>query len=280
MIDTGSPFDFHTIETFDGSIYATGGNVWTKSYLTSSADSKQWLVDSLTNKSVFDLYATDTMLYGVGNDGYIFSGQPELKLTRTKHWGLLRAFTAAKIGFVAVGGKDFNKGWIYKVNEELKIDTTYIFENEILDVSCNQEGICVACGYGIIIQSNDNGYSWKRIDETGDYYNSITINAKNEFYIVGYNGSILTSVDNGTTWEKLKNGHSPLSDNKPFRTIKFNNNVGVIAGDNGLLWYSEDHGQNWKDMSIDIELDLFDFVFYQNILIAASEKGILYKVSL
>lgn len=280
LIETESPFDFHAIEEFEGIMYATGGNVWTRSNMVSSSDGLQWSVDSFTNKSIFDLYTDQENLFGVGNDGYIFSGNPDLKLSRTKHWGLLRAFTASNKGYVAVGGKDFNKGWIYKVNNALKIDTTFTYENELSDVACSSSGVCIACGYGIILRSNDNGNTWERVDETGDNYNSVSLNQKNEFYIVGYNGSIIQSLDSGNTWQKRKDGHSPLANNKPFRTIKFKGNLGVISGDNGLIWYSENNGEDWKDISINTERDIFDFVFLDSVLYCVSEAGILFRVPL
>ena len=40
----------------------------------------------------------------------------------------------------------------------------------------------------------------------------IAMNAQKEIFIVGYHGTIIKSSDNGGSWEKLKNGHSPLAD--------------------------------------------------------------------
>lgn len=280
LIETDSEFDFHSIEVFEGALYATGGDVWNRSNLVYSSDGTSWSTDSLTNKSIFDLYTDGFSLYGVGNDGYIFSGQPDLKLTRTKFWGLLRAFTSSNEGFIAAGGKDFNKGWIYKVNSQLTIDTAHIFENEILDVACSNSGVCIACGYGVIMTSNDFGISWKRSPENGDYYNSIAINGKGEIFIVGYNGSILRSNDSGQSWEKLKNGHSPLANNKPFRTIKFQGDQGVIVGDNGLIWISQNAGEDWEDISISTGLDIFDFAFYASNILCVSEAGQILKLKI
>lgn len=280
IINTSSPFDFNCIETHEGIVYASGGNVWTKSLLSISSDGTNWTTDSLTNKSIFDLYSDGETLYAVGNDGYIFYSQPDLILSRTKFWGLLRGFTASEEGFVAVGGKDFNKGWIYKVNTELQVDTAQFFENEIHDVKCTESGRCIACGYGVILTSEDSGLSWQRSDVNGDFYGSVGINSDGILYIVGYSGSIIYSRDEGISWNKLKNGNSPLTNNKPFRTIKFQNDTGVIVGDNGLIWISYNNGNDWTDASIETDLDLFDFVFFQNDLLCISEAGQIIKVPL
>jgi len=262
-------------------MYASGGDVWNKGNLAISKNGSDWSVDSLTNKSIFALYATENTLYGVGTDGYIFSGTPDLSFTRTRYWGMLRSFASSPDGFVTAGGKDFNKGWIYQLNEQLKVDTAHTFENEILGITCNDRNQCVACGYGIILSSGDQGNSWQRSSQDGDYYNSVAVNSRNEFIIVGYNGSILRSMDDeGQIWEEIKNGHSPLANNKPFRKIKFDDRTGVIVGDNGLIWRSDNDGQDWKDISIDTELDLYDFVIFQSHLYCVSESGVIFKVAL
>lgn len=273
IIKTDSPFDFHAITLHHDIIYATGGDVWNKCNLLTSSNGLEWTLDSLTNKSIFDLYSNGQTLYGVGTDGYIFFGQDELKLSRTKYWGMLRACAAMGNEFIAVGGKDFNKGWIYKINQELQVDSAFTFDNEILDVLCYKSNTCIACGYGIILTSNDLGLSWQRSPENGDYYNSIAMNANEEIFIVGYNGTIVKSSDLGKTWNKLKNGHSPLATNNPFRTIKFHENKGVIVGDNGLILISYDDGNQWENISIDSDLDLFDFVFFQSKIVVVAESG-------
>lgn len=273
LIQTNSPFDFHCVEEYKGSLYASGGDVWNMSNLLTSQNGTEWTLDSLTNKSIFDLYTDKQILYGVGNDGYIFSGKPDLQLSRTKFWGLLQSITSNGDGFITTGGKDFNKGWIFKVNSELQVDSAHYFEHEILGVSCNESGKCIACGYGIILSTDDSGISWQRSKETGDFYNSIAVNDKQEFFIVGYNGTIIKSSDDGNSWIKLKNGHSPLTNNKPFRTIKFKGDIGVITGDNGLIWISRNGGQDWEDISINTDLELFDFTFFDSKLVCVSEVG-------
>lgn len=280
VIETGSDYDFHTIEIHDGIVYASGGDVWNKSNIVQSSDGLEWSVDSLSNKSIFDLHSDGINLYGVGVDGYIFKGNPELQLTRTKYWGMLRGVSNSENGLVAIGGKDFNKGWIYKLNEELKVDTAFIFENEIADVICDQLGNCIASGFGIILTSDDDGYTWNRSLETGDFFNSMDYNSAGIPYAVGYSGSLMNSADNGTTWKKMKDGHSPIFSNTPFRNIKFYGSQGFIVGDNGTIWNSEDDGSSWNSISIDTEDDLIDFVLIGTKLIIVSEKGRVYLVDL
>ncbi len=280
ILQTASEFDFHAIELYDGRLYATGGDVWHKSDLVTSSDGISWVVDSLTDKSIFDLHSDDEFLYAVGNNGYIFKGSPELELSRTEHWGILRGFTHTQYGYLAVGGKNFNSGWIYQVTPEIRIDTVHNYGHQFSEVWADQEGNCVAIGYGIIVTSADYGSSWSQSVETGDFYISIASNSIGIPYIVGNNGSLLFSNDKGVTWIKYENGHSPIGVNNHFRKIKFYASFGFITGEDGLLWTSDDNGRSWSDISLDTKLDLIDFVKWNDSLIIVSESGKIISIDL
>jgi len=272
VVDTGVDYDLHAIALFDGQLYVTGGDVWNRSDLAISTGGDSWEVDSLTNKSLFDLHATDDHLYGVGTDGYIFRSEPDMTLYRTMYWGMLRGFTDAATGFVAVGGKDFNKGWIYKVNSELGIDTTYRFDHEINHVDCDGAN-CVAAGFGIILYSNDSGISWNQAQQTGDHYRSVAYNSSGTVFVIGNAGSLLESEDHGRTWNTIADGHSPLGTNRPYRMIKFFEDVGVIVGDKGTMLRSSDRGSTWERALVDTDLDLYDVTLLQGTFYIASEEG-------
>jgi|GEM_PF-4512435 len=276
IIETGVDYDLHTIERFDGQLYTTGGDVWNRSDLAISMDGVSWQVDSMTNKSLFDLHATSDHIYGVGTDGYIFRSEPDLTLKRTRYWGMLRGFTDAEEGFVAVGGKDFNKGWIYKVGTGLDVDTTYNYAHEINHVDCYGSD-CIAVGFGIILYSNDNGDTWIQTEQTGDHYRSVAYNNIGVAYVVGSAGSLLMTDDHGRTWSTIGDGHSPLGSNRPYRMIKFFDSVGVIVGDGGTMIRSDDNGLTWNKNSLATELDLYDVSFFDQSFFMASEAGRVIK---
>jgi len=282
VIETSSDFDFHSIELFDGVLYATGGDVWSMSNIVQSTDGgNQWTVDSLCNKSIFDLYEDGAFLYGVGVDGYIFRGDPDLTLFRTKHWDMLRGFTRTSTGSVAVGGKDFNKGWIYKINEALKtIDTTFAYDHELQDVAYGDDGVLVAVGFGIILQSHDEGLSWSKSNVTGDFYTSVAFNNDGVPFVVGNKGSIIYSDDKGESWSTIEGGHSPIGRNTSFRSVKFFGEMGFAVGERGSIWMTSNSGNQWTDISIATDLDLFDFEYLNDALIVVSENGNIIVVSI
>jgi len=280
IIQTSSIYDYYAIEFFDGKFYAAGGEVWKQCDLSISPEGNQWETDYFTNRAIFDLHATDTELFAVGTSGYLYAGSQELIKKEIETNSLLKAITKVDGGYVAIAGKDFNKGWLYPIDNNFKILNEYIYDHELTDVKCDQDYNCVATGYGILLYSTDNGITWNRSSQDGDFYNSVGYNSEETPYVAGYNGSILFSEDHGITWIAFKSAHSPLANNKPFRKIKFYDETGYIVGDNGTIWKSNDDGKSWSDISINTELDLFDFVISERKLFIASEAGKIVTVDI
>ena len=273
IIETSSDFDYYAIEVFDNKLYVAGGEVWKQCDLSISSNGIDWQTEYFTNRAIFDLHATDSELFAVGTSGFIFSGTSDLSKKEVATNRLFKGITKIDGGLIAVAGKDFNKGWVYPIDDNYQILNEYKYDHELTDVKCDNQDDCIATGYGIIIYSHDKGLTWVRSFQNGDFYNSIGYNSEGIPFVVGYNGSILYSEDKGITWTAIKSAHSPLTNNKPFRKIKFYNDAGYIVGDNGTIWKSIDNGQSWSDISLNTELELFDFVIFQDKLFIASEAG-------
>ncbi len=272
IIETSSDFDYYAIEIHNDQLYIAGGEVWQQSDLTTSSDGLNWQTMYFTNRAIFDLHSDQNLLYAVGTSGYIYTGQSDLNRREVPTNSLFRAITTTSTGIIAIAGKDFNKGWIYPINNEYQILNEYIYNNELSDVKCNDEN-CIAVGYGIILYSDDEGLTWTQASQTGDFYNAIAYNIEGTAYTVGYNGSIIHSNNGGKSWTSYKNAHSPLANNKPFRKIKFFGQSGYIVGDNGTIWKSDDSGLSWRDISLRSDLDLFDLEIFRGKLYLASEAG-------
>ena len=280
IIETDSELDYYAIEIFDDKIYVAGGEVWKQCDLSISENGNDWETGYFTNRAIFDLHATDSELYAAGTSGYFFAGTQELIKIDLTTYSLFKGITKVDGGFVAVAGKDFNKGWLYPIDDNYQVLNEYKYNHELTDVKCDQSGHCVATGYGILLYSIDHGITWHRSSQDGDFYSAVGYNSDSIPFVVGYNGSILFSDDQGITWNAIKNAHSPLTNNKPFRKVKFYNDVGYIVGDNGTIWKSIDDGTSWSDISIKTELDLVDFVTFKNQLFIASEAGKIITVEL
>ncbi len=280
IIQTDSVYDYYAIEVFDSKLYVAGGEVWKQCDLSTSGDGNVWQTEYFTNRALFDLHATESELLAVGTSGFLFSGSQELIKKEIGTNSLFKGITQVKDGFVVIAGKDFNKGWLYPLDDEYQILKEYNYDHELTDIKCDQNGHCIATGYGILLYSLDNGILWNRSSQDGDFYNSVGYNSEGIPYVAGYSGSILFSNDHGIKWSAIKSAHSPLANNKPFRKIKFYNETGYIVGDNGTIWKSIDDGKSWSDISINTELDLFDFVIFNGQLFITSETGQIITVEI
>ncbi len=273
IVETSSEYNYYAIEVFDNKLYVAGGDVWKQCDLSTSTNGIDWQTEYFTNRAIFDLHATDNELFAVGTSGFIFSGTSDLLKKEVATNSLFKGITKIDGRLIAVAGKDFNKGWVYPIDDNYQILNEYKYDHELTDVKCDIGDDCIAAGYGIIIYSHDKGLTWVRSTQNGDFYNSIGYNSEGIPFVVGYNGSILYSENKGIKWSAIKSAHSPLANNKPFRKIKFYNEAGYIVGDNGTIWKSMDDGQSWSDISLNTELDLFDFVIFEDKLFIASEAG-------
>jgi len=280
VIQTESTYDVLAIEYFNNQIIATAGSPWEGSDLITSFNLSDWQTKYLTNRGMFDIQVRNQLLRFVGNSGFILEGREEYQKIDFDRTDMLRACTNIGDNFIAAGGKDFNKGWAFTLNVDNELTAESYFDAELSDIVCHGSGICIISGYGLILISNDAGQSWQRSTQSGDFYKGIANNQYGDTYVVGYSGSILRSVDDGKTWINLKDGHSPLKINRPFRKIKFYNAQGFIVGDNGTILRSEDDGLSWSDISIDEDIDLFDLVLLDNQLVIGGESGKIIIVKL
>ena len=209
----------------------------------------------------------------VGVDGYIFTGKPNLKFTRTDKWDILRAVTSYSDDYIAVGGKDLNKGWIYEIKEDLSNVEVTQFPFQLMDIKCSDEGNCIAAGFGNILLRNNDQSNWQRLEIEGDFYTSIDINENGDFVVIGTNGSILLIDEDSFTINTINKPSSAFGRSIGFRNIRFFDNRGFIVGDNGNVWKSDNHGLSWEDISLDTNTNLADMTLKDDTLIIVGERG-------
>jgi len=86
----------------------------------------------------------------------------------------------------------------------------------------------------------------------GEQLCQVFAQGENTVYVVGENGLIAKSTDNGLTWTKQYfSGNETLND-----IIFCNDNVGFIAGNNGTILRTQDAGSSWEQMASGTVLNL------------------------
>ena len=131
----------------------------------------------------------------------------------------------------------------------------------LYDICTLKNGQMFICGaQGSLYNSYDFGLSWNKINLniTDDIYDISAVSSKsfpgNNFIIaVGQNGLILTSCDNGVSW----NISSKVINTTLNSVTCANYNLVFAAGNNGSILRSGDMGKNWEILNSGVKEDLY-----------------------
>ena len=147
-----------------------------------------------------------------------------------------------------VGGHNFGSGNLMRSNDEGKNwFSLSTYDHELRSIQFVNSNIGWACGYGILIATTDGGNTWTTKDLGDDFFTSLFLLDDQNGFISGYNGNIYKSID-GQSWNKSLKGNSMLTaSRKHFNAIHFfDQNTGMVVGEDGYALFTEDAGQNWK----------------------------------
>jgi len=115
-------------------------------------------------------------------------------------------------------------------------------------------GAVDSTGYGMILFSNDGGETWSRQGENNEAIKGIEINNiwavdENNVWAIGLNNTILKTNNGGNTWTKVNN-IPPDYPTAILMDISITNKTNIwisgSEGNQGVVYYSNDNGSNWK----------------------------------
>ena len=122
------------------------------------------------------------------------------------------------------------------------------------------------------LKTSSNGSTWNSYHFSSDlnaYLYGLTFGS-NTFVGVGYSGFVLTSSDNGTSWDNRTSGTT-----KRFTGVTFGNDTFVAVGLDGTIFTSSNNGTSWNDRtSISVTInDLQEVTFGNNTFVAVGSSG-------
>lgn len=110
---------------------------------------------------------------------------------------------------------------------------------------------------GLIITSNDGGYTWKEMDSRTDAQLFHLAFRGKKGWAVGTGGVLLHTDDGGEAWYPQRSGTDKDLNRVYFVTDK----VGIITGDAGLILRTEDGGIYWETVRSGVNQPLFGISF-------------------
>ncbi len=254
-----------------------GGNVWHYGLQIISSGSKI-KIDTFSDKLLFDIFQDkNKTLYTTGVDGYLYSksvGQINWQFHRLKDWDILHHITAKDDGRLMLsGGKSYSRGYIYHIDKNLKTDTVMHFPHEISAVQHISGQKFLQAGYGILMYSENNGFSWKDLGIQGDFFSAIAFRDSLYGLVTGFNGSLLKTSDGGRTfiWLQKPNGGTRQ---RSYRMIKYlGGSHWLIGGNYGRIFLSNDHGESWQTYQLKRNTDIYDATVHQDSVWLVGTEG-------
>ena len=224
------------------------------------------------------LFLTDQIGYIVGENGLILStnngGVSFTDRSRSLSWHFNTLyFTSNSVGFVGgdngtiLNTTNSGSSWIaFNPGIHRNIYGMYFFSYD--------HGYVVGSG-GYIAKTDNRGINWTTIDSgSGETdLRAIGFFPDSTGIIVGDSGWISRSED-GLLWEKVH-----LSTNRDLNTLAIlNENVGIAAGKEGVLYKTADKGRTWKDIKIPSIENINDIDFVnESTGFAVGDKGEIYR---
>lgn len=237
----------------DTTIYAAGNNAIIKS----SYNGREWNIVYENDLHFFNAiaFANENSGFAVGrtadetvvNKGLILNTIDAGKNWTTAHTtqSQLRAicFPSSTIGF-AVG----QEGKIHKTSDggSTWVEKSSGVSNHFYSISFVDSQTGLVCGSGgIVMKTADGGETWTSISSgTTNWLYSISISDNGVAHAVGSSKRLIRSTDFGNTWSSVT-----LSDGMAktlFAVCFATPNIGYIAGEDGLSYFTTDGGVSWN----------------------------------
>lgn len=250
---------------------AVGGKSWENGVILSTSDGGfSWKMDTMLNRKMECVrFDREGQGYVCGQDYALYRspGSSHWQEFRTNYnWNKSCYFPENQHGVMAGGGA-YKGGQVSTFGPEFfwQLDTLQEMPNVLADVWFSDSTTVFAVGLGWVIRSDDAGYRWQRLNLTGDFFRSVRFPTSSTGYICGSSGTLLKTVDGGSSWQTIRKGGSTGKRNQPFRALWFENaDKGYLVGDQGLFWFTENGGADWvqaEEVPADVD---FTGVFARN----------------
>ena len=275
QIDLPTTLDLTSISICsNGSFHVVGGDLWSRGIYCFSPFGESWTVDSVLNKQLLVMDQDEANnLYTTGMDGFRLTKDCDdpWKVDQPIKWGIMRDLEMNEDGTgIMVGGEALILGHLVLLlgNGDFEIQD---WDRELSSITQLESDAYILTGFGFISKSIDGGKTWIQNEIGGDFFVDCFFPSEQVGFVIGRNGTILKTIDEGEQWQKLRNAYDPTVADLPFNAVYFmDEERGFICGDNGLVLRTEDGGSSWTRLLGLPEVDYLDLI--------AKDDGLLYVV--
>ncbi len=170
------------------------------------------------------------------------------------------------------------KVWISDTNGENWVSKTIPTEEEVLDLTCDQNGaLWVVGSFTLIMGSHDGGESWtdKSIAEDA-MFSRVQFLDRNHGIVTGEFGTVYKTADGGNSWEaanQIPNEFYPMA--SLFVSVE----KGWVGGLQGIIFYTEDGGKNWYRQESGTTAPIYTIFSVGRAIYAVGEQGTILTLS-
>ncbi|HDZ37245.1 MAG TPA: glycosyl hydrolase [Marinobacter sp.] len=108
---------------------------------------------------------------------------------------------------------------------------------------------------GAIFRTDAKATQWDDLSIEGDVaLNDITRSANGDLWITAEFGTLYHSANQGNSWEGRELGYESL------RSLAFRGTQGVIVGNGGVIFHTDDSGMTWSEVSSPTSEHLYDVI--------------------
>jgi photosystem II stability/assembly factor-like uncharacterized protein len=236
--------------------YAAGGSLYALGELFKTTDGgATWSQgDSVLPKQIFCTY------FFSENEGFV--GGYDAFIAHTYNgsdsWTGIFSFAAYKqvrqINFrnqshgIVLGGTSVNEGMIYTTKDNGATYKEFLPANAMRAVDFSSDSLVYAVGYGVVFVSHNGGDNWSVLEGIrNDLFCGLKFVTPAIGYMVGWQGGIYKTIDNGRHWETHQKPNKPYSRRVHLLAIDFfDTQHGVVVGEEGLLQFTADGGGSWQ----------------------------------
>lgn len=143
------------------------------------------------------------------------------------------------------------------------------------DIQGNEQALLAIGDDGTLLRSTNHGRDWRKIatDTTANLKTLRYSAVHKRWFAAGTGGTLLRSDDEGLHWQRvaLGRGLDMLDIGAVF--VSPESQRLLLGGSRGLFGFSDDGGNSWQVMQLDLDTPLSDFYQFNNILVATSAYG-------